>query len=374
MVFRKNKVRIVIPILIFCLLSGLSLEKAAGQGEPYPPLREIHSQLDSLGTAEKETMAALFAAADRIRQQEGELEDLRGRQRAVEEALVWAEVEYELVAQHYEEARGSATEALRWLQRLGPVSYLDLIVGAATFNDFWQRLDLIFIAIRGVERALGHLFHTREMAALERKTLRDMQAELRDVLAAAAEKLQELEATRVEKEAALSGLGDRRQEFEERLLKLERLWLEDIIPYLKAAALELATLMGKGGREGLPVQWQLTPGGMRGQLTFGALNAALTPHPALRGGQFSGEDGRLFFTVPQRGLSLGGELSVVEGGKGGSFDIDEIYLLGMPISPSALSEYHDETHFFFAIPSPLPGIRLREIRVTKEALVLVVSL
>ena len=80
-----------------------------------------------------------------------------------------------------EEAQGSATEALRWLQRLGPVSYLDLIVGSATFNDFWQRLDLIFLP-SGVERALGHLFHTREMAP-GKESLQDIQAELENVLA-----------------------------------------------------------------------------------------------------------------------------------------------------------------------------------------------
>ncbi|NLP18918.1 MAG: hypothetical protein GX376_07480 [Firmicutes bacterium] len=373
-VFRKHKAWLVILVLVSCLLAGQPLERAAGQGESHLPLKEIHGQLDSLGAAEKEIIAALFAVTERIRQQEGELEALGERQKAVEEALAWAEVEYEEAAEQYEEARLSATEALRWLQRLGPVSYLDLIVGSATFNEFWQRLDVIFIALRGVERALGHLFHTREMAALEKGTLEDMQAELKGVLAAAANKLQQLQATREEKEAALDGLGDRRQEFEERLLELERVWLKDIIPYLKAAASELATLMGKGGREALPVQWQFTRWGMEGSLSFKDLNVALSPYPSLRGAYFSGKDGRLFFTVPERGLSLGGELSIVEDGKGGSFDIDEIYLLGMPISPSALLEYHDETHFVFTVPSPLPSIRLRRIRVTEEALVLVVSL
>lgn len=361
-------------VLVSLLFAGYPADRAVGQDELHPPLQEIHSQLDSLGAAEKEIIAALFAVTERIRQQERELKDLGERREEVEEALFWAELEYEDAVQHYEEAQGSATEALRWLQRLGPVSYLDLIVGSATFNDFWQRLDLIFLAIRGVERALGHLFHTREMAARERRSLQDIQAELENVLASAAEKLQQLEEDKLAKEASLSGLGEKRQEFEERLLRLEKLWLEDIIPYLKAAASELTTLMGKGGPGALPVGWRFTGEGMRGQLSFTDLNAALSSYPALRGAQFRGEDGRLYFTVPERGLSLGGKLSVVEDGREGSFDVEEIYLLGMPISPSALLEYHDETHFIFAIPSPLPSIRLREVRVTEEALLLLVSL
>ena len=243
----------------------------------------------------------------------------------------WAEVEYEEAAEQYEEARLAlprpCVACSAWA-----VSYLDLIVGSATFNEFWQRLDVIFIALRGVERALGHLFHTREMAALEKGTLEDMQAELKGVLAAAANKLQQLQATREEKEAALDGLGDRRQEFEERLLELERVWLKDIIPYLKAAASELATLMGKGGREALPVQWQFTRWGMEGSLSFKDLNVALSPYPSLQGAYFSAKDGRLFLPS-RRGAILGWGVIYCGRWQGGSFDIDEIYLWECPSAP-----------------------------------------
>lgn len=373
MAYTRKKALPVAFILLACFFLALPLGQGKGRGETLPPLGELHRQLASLDQAEKETLAELFLVTESIKELERELAALQERQEQVAEALARSEVDYEEAVIHYEEARGTATEALRWLQKLGPVSYLDLIVGAASFTDFWQRLDTIFLAVRGVERALQHLVLTRETAVAERKALTATRDELERVVTEAQDKLRELEDTRVQMEVSLAGLGDRRQVYEKYLAELESMWLEELIPYLKGAAAELINLMSTGGQGDLQIDWQLTRGGLKGQLPFTALNASLSSSPILKGAQFAGADGQLIFTVPERGLTLKGKLSLGEGGREGSFDVEEIWLWEMPISPTVLADYREETHFTLTIPSLLPGIRLRDINVTNDALEMVVG-
>lgn len=370
MAYIRKKALPVALILLACFFLALPLGQGKGQeqGDTLPPLGELHHQLETLDRAEKETLAELFLVTESIKEQERELAALQERQEQVLVALDRAEIDYEEAAANYEEARGTATEALRWLQKLGPVSYIDLIVGAASFSDFWQRLDTIFLAVRGVERALQHLTVTREKAIAQKEGLTATRDELERVVAAAREKLQQLEKTRGQMEASLAGLGDRRQEYERYLAELEDLWLQELIPYLKAAATELLKLMSSGGQDALEIDWQLTRDGLKGRLPFTALNASLAASPILQGAQFSGADGQLVFTVPERGLTLQGKLSLDEGGREGSFDVEEIWLWGMPISPTVLADYREETRFTLTVPSLAPGIRLREIRVTADAL------
>ncbi len=373
MAYIRKKALLVAFFLFACMFLALPLGQGKGRGETLPPLGELHRQLESLDLDEKETLAELFLVTESIKELERELAALQERQEQVAEALARAEFDYEEAVIHYEEARGTATEALRWLQKLGPVSYLDLIVGAASFTDFWQRLDTIFLAVRGVERALQHLVLTRETAVAERKALTATRDELERVVTEAQDKLRELEDTRVQMEVSLAGLGDRRQVYEKYLAELESMWLEELIPYLKGAAAELINLMSTGGQGDLQIDWQLTRGGLKGQLPFTALNASLSSSPILKGAQFAGADGQLIFTVPERGLTLKGKLSLGEGGREGSFDVEEIWLWEMPISPTVLADYREETHFTLTIPSLLPGIRLRDINVTNDALEMVVG-
>ncbi|HHY37064.1 MAG TPA: hypothetical protein GX518_05165 [Firmicutes bacterium] len=375
MAYIRKKALPVAFLLLACIFLALPLGQGKGQeqGENLPPLGEMHHQLESLDRAEKETLAELFLVLEDIKQQERELAALQERQEQVAEALAQAELDYEKAVSGYEGARATATEALRWLQKLGPVSYLDLIVGAASFSDFWQRLDTIILAVRGVERALGHLIRARETAVALKETLAANRDELARVVLEARDKLRQLEETRVELEASLAGLGDRRQEYERYLAELEDMWLQELIPYLKLAAAELLELMSSGGQEALEMDWQLTRGGLKGRLPFTVLNASLASSPILKGAQFSGSGGKLVFTVPERGLTLKGKLSLGEGGREGSFDVEEIWLWGMPISPTVLADYREETHFTLTVPSLVPGIRLREIKVADDALEMTVS-
>lgn len=338
--------------LLVSLSGGL---RAAGAAEPSPPpavrpgtgpgapaeaggLSErggLAEDLRRLAADERQALAQLLDLQLQVRQIDGRLADL-GREIDRRHARL-AELgrEEERLVARLARVRDLAARRLRLLYERGQLGYLDVLLGAATFQDFLSRLGVIRDLVAYDQRVLSELKRLRAdvargrlEAAAERDALAADQrrlAEERDRRAVAAQDL----------ERRLAALRGDRARFEARLAELDRVWaaafpdLREMVDALLQLSPDLKELDPR-------VEVQFAPLRARVEIAEAALDRYL------RG---KGVD-RLRLGFVEGGLVVTGEPAVplrVEGtiepdGAGLRVDVRAVTLHGIPVDRAAWAE------------------------------------
>ncbi len=153
----RTGVLLLAAVLALCGATGSAY---APQGSPPVSVHQPRGE-DLL-----EDVLALMIAAARAEEQartlEAELDQLQRELDELARLLSRTEERYHL-------ARERTVVALRWLYRMGPTSYLEALLGAASLAELIQRVDLVVAATRGSMAALVDV-------AAEREALGDVRA------------------------------------------------------------------------------------------------------------------------------------------------------------------------------------------------------
>lgn len=368
----KKILRIVSVVVSVYVLGLLLFSQSLAQPVPKElgsTVVNMYKHLQNLSSDEKRTLSELLALSEALQRGKEKAALLEKENAALTERIAQSQEDLEKATLYYQETRSKAGEAVRVLQRMGPVSYVELLSGAASWQEFWQRLDLITAAMGGVQKNLTVLQDERDHLLSCRQELTEKQQFLQANMKKLSDEISAYTQLAADKELFLSGLGKEGVLYEARLQEIETVWIADTIPFLKAAAQELSERLYFDEEDYNSISWGMDNRGLVIKIPYALLNKRLSALAMFEGASFSCQNSRIRMEIPSRALILEGNLAVQEE-RIIYIEASKIYLDGIELSQDCCSQVFKETPMRLDLGPFLNNLKINDVQSNQEGIVL----
>ncbi|MCL6634247.1 MAG: hypothetical protein K6T29_00535 [Peptococcaceae bacterium] len=371
---------LMVAMLVFGLFAGHAGAGSREEGLGGPEIHSLEERREALARQaglderERELIGELLAWDARIEAARREQERLRQEIPALERSLAGAGAALAESRVRLDES----TERLGWwvnfLYRCGPAAYLEVILGAADFNDFVERAEMVKMIIAGQVKLLEEVRRLaagmqEQVAALERT-----RAELAAKNSLIAVKIQEMEDFRAGREEFLAGLRRQSAELANRIIGAET----SLYRSLDSLHRLLAGLDSMPWHRLAPDRFYPAGRGFQIEWSEREINRTFFEQgdAALAGLSVQCAPGRFTIsgTAPAGGVDFRLEGNFIPAGEGKvRFQPERAFLAGLPVRPEVLELISSEHGLTVDAGSYLQGYRLREIRVEEGRLVVLLA-
>lgn len=350
-------------MLILAAVTGIGL---VGHADPF---LEIKEKLSGISEEEKEILQNLFTLSQEIELMEleekmlsSDVEKMNGEIKAMEKAISEGE-------QSFDKKRESLKQVLRSYQRMGPGSFLEIILESDSLGTFLQRVNTVRDLTRNTGELLSELESSGEKLKADKAALSDSLRKLEEKQKQAKEALEKKLELRKEQEEYLASLKGERLYYQEHLNNIEKVWNE-IKPLFAKAAGEFSRIIKEGNipSEALKVSFSLTEA--RGAIADSVINKVVEEQSTLPAMIFSFHPGSVEIDLPEKYLTLSGTFVIVDGhtlkfqAQSGSF-------YGMPLEPGAIRELFGDGELVLDIEPLLAGNKINDLELKEDYLELI---
>ncbi|MFO8059228.1 MAG: hypothetical protein R6U70_01025 [Bacillota bacterium] len=328
------------------------------------------SGLDELEDPELQMLSGLFHLLLTVEGARERMDEIDGQIAGIEDEIASLQSIIREGEDKYLKARDRTITSLRWIHRLGPASYLEILLGATSLRDFLRKTEIVGAAARGAVTALADIQREKrsldelegEIGALTLQ-LEDLREE-REPLATAEANLQQ------ERDRLAGVFGEQWEPLYAELSSLTIPWEEDVLPYLSGLPSRLARLAERGVAPG---DITIIPGvfSFRALIPSSSLNAMMRGEPGLKGAVFDFSPDEVNLIIDGIETVITGTLSLDDRGLV-LYEVSGLSFAGLPIRDSGALDLLDEMHL--DLGSALQGMRPRSLSVGDGVLELVVTL
>lgn len=356
---KSNRIMIVFSSIAIALsLTVFSVSATFGQ---HTPFSEVKDKLSVISEEEKEILQNLFILAQEIEIAESEEKELAHEIESITKetkALESAIAEDELA---YEKKRESLKQVLKSYQRMGPGSFLEIILDSDSLSTFLHRINILRDLTKNTGTLLEQLELSGEKLSKDKNELSGKLVLLNDKQILSKEALAGKLLLKTEKEEYLLSLKGEKEYYQEYLSDLERVWNE-LKPLLSETAEEFSRMIKE---DGLPVEalkLSFSFFEVRGAIDDETINKAISENANLEEIIFSFHPDLVEIRIPEKNLILTGNFIILEGhtlkfkAQGGSF-------FEMPLEAGSLEELFGEEGIALNIEPLLAGNDIHAVKV-----------
>jgi len=333
------------------------------------PFSEIKEKLDGISQQEREILQNLFVFTQEIellekeeREQSQEIETIKQDIRSLENSIAEGEV-------MYNRKRESLKQVLRSYQRMGPASFLEIILESESLSEFLHRVNILRDLTRSTGELLENIKTSEEKLMEDKQKLSLKLSLLEDRQKQAGEALREKMALKKEKEEYLASLKGEREYYQEYLNDLERVWGE-LKTLVSSVAKEFSRMIEE---ESLPVEalklsFSLVE--IRGAIDDKTINSVISKNSNLPEMIFSFHPGRVEISMPEKNLVLAGTF-VIEEKRILKFQPHEGSFYGMPLKKGSLEELFSKGDMVLNLEPLLAGNEIHGLEIKEGYLELI---
>ncbi|SMP43157.1 coiled-coil domain-containing protein [Anoxynatronum buryatiense] len=363
----KNSQRITICLFLTGFLFTTLAQSLAAV--PIPRQQEYEDQIVILSETQREILDDLFQLVQDIDNVESRQQQLEEDIWQAEAAIVELQNEISIRQESFESSRDLLEAVLKSYQRRGPGSSLEIILASESFSDLIKRLHLL----RDLTRNTGDLLDDLEE---QQAWLTAEQEHLEAFLLGVDEQRQSLQALleshlalRDDLEDRLISLEDERSLYEDRLMNLERHWLEakEIFTTFADTFSRLAT-GGSLPQDAISLSFSLFE--VKGTLREDALNQALQQTAGIEGMSLQFQPGVTTVLMPEREFQLMG-IFALKDGQTLEFIAESGTFYGMQLTDTSIRDLMQTGTVELDLTAVLEGNTLTAVRTQQGALELV---
>lgn len=342
---------------IFMGLLVLFTSQVSGQSDSTTDSKGKMNQIINLQT---KTLQKLFAQEQKIgamgkkkEQITGDLETLNRQIAGLQSSIVQEETAY---AQKKEDFK----QLLRSYQRMGPGSYLDIILESDDLTDFLRRLNILRDITRNTGKLIEQLQKSKEKQVADKTKLEDELTMLRGKQIQFDELLAKENQLKKDLEDYYASLSAERENYQKYLTDLQNNWNE-LKSLLSNAVKEFFSLIEEGN---LPPDFFKLTGNflsIKGSIADKAFNEIIAGNPVFPQIILSFEQGNVEMRIPDRNLVLEGIFIVCEGNVL-KLEVIEGSFYGIPLEKEAVQELFQDGDLAINFDSLLGGYTLNTVQ------------
>lgn len=353
-------------VSVFLLFCGVSAGVQAG------PVDKIQEKMAGISEEEKEILERLFILSQEIEMAEREENRLNEEIETVKGEVEKLESAIEADQAAYEKKREGLRQVLATYQRMGPGSYLEILLDSDNLTEFIRRLNTLRDLTRDTGELLNELEESSKKLNAEKSKLAGKLGLLERNRLKAKEALEKKLELKGEEEAYLSSLKGEKEFYRKYLAEIQQRW-EELKAIFKEADGEFSGIIEKGSlpQDALKISFSFFE--IKGTIAEKAFNEVISGQPDLPEMIFDFQPGKAELSLPEQKLTLTGSFVVLEGHIL-KFQPQEGYFYGMPLEPGSIEELLSEGDLSIDLKPLLGKNTLQSAEVKEEQLELSIKL
>jgi peptidoglycan hydrolase CwlO-like protein len=318
-------------ILVCSLAAVFSLglfytSMVVGQAEPPSGIKD---KLNSVSEKEKKTLQSLFTLSQEITVMDQEEQRLKEEIKSTNNEIKALETSIAEEEASYALRQEGLKQVLRSYQRMGPGSYLEIILNSDSLTTFLRRVNTLRDITRNTGVLLDKLQQSKDKLTAEKSKLSKQLALVEERERQSKEELDNKLKLKGELEGLLASLKGEKQYYQEQLMNLEKT-LEELKPVLSDAVKEFYNIVqtGNAPKDAFKISFSLFS--IKGTIDDKAFNEIISTQPNLSQMKFAFHQDRVDISMPDRNLIITGNFVIADNNvlrfqaEGGSF-------YGMPL-------------------------------------------
>ncbi len=318
------------------VLGEAGQEKQIEQFEQIKPTKTVEEKIEALSNEELERMQHLFNLALK-------LENIKNEQIALEKEVAHIKNELKNLNENlhkqqlsFEKTRKGVENVLKSYQRMGPASYLEIILESKNFSDFLRRLNILKDLSRNTYKQLTVLEEGKKQLELKQKSREELLHKLNNKQVELESSSQKIAALQAEQARLLAGIQDLKVSLTEQLFEMQELW-SSTKPYLLKSLETLSRIIQRGELPEDGVKITFTLRGIQATITQKTFNQIIEDHPELPNTNFEFLQDKAVMDIPQQKLKVKGTFVIV-GKSSILYDVTEGTFYDLPLDEKSLHE------------------------------------
>lgn len=363
----KRYMSILIMLMLIFTYANITIAETA----PSPSDAEAEDKLTQISEEEKEIIEKLFVLSSEIEFLNTQIESLNVSMDDVKLKIEGKMSLIQVEEKRFQNLRDTLGEVLRYQQRSGAASGIEIILKSKNLNDFIDRVNLL----RDLSKNIDNLMNETE--ASKARLLREKD-ELSALLVSLEEQEKQLKQNVADKTVAktnletyLESLASEKSHYESYLASIDTLW-NSLKPLFTETLETFSEIIETGDMPGDTVEVNLSLFNTRGTLKESKFNDILSVRDDLPEMTFDFKEGAVDLEFPSHKVLLHGNFELLDNQTiqyvvtGGEF-------FELPMSESAIKDLFSEGDLIFSLKSILGKSTIKKIEVFEDRIELQVS-
>lgn len=361
---KKYKLFISIILTIAILISFIPSDIKAEE------IVNFQEKLSSITEEEKLIIQQLFIQLQEIEGLERDYlainEEIEGLKKDVSEL----EINIQKEEDKYTQNLTVLEEILKSYQRMGPASYLDIILSSKDISDFLRRINIIRDLARNTDDILNAIENTKEILVYEKNNLNEklilIEAKQRDLRETLDNKTKLVQ----EQEEYLRSLESDREYYEIYLASLQEMMVE-LEGLFDKLTVELPGIIGNSYIPLESLNPKLSLQGIRLTISEDLFNEILGSHEDLPDIEFAFTKENIHMMIAEYNIMLEGSFSIFEG-HSIEFIIQEVWYHDFPLEEKTIKDLIGES-IIFDFEGLLDGSSIKDIKIFEDYMELIID-
>jgi peptidoglycan hydrolase CwlO-like protein len=366
---KKIKVLIASGLVIIFAFVIIPLGAVNGQADPF---MEVKEKLTGISEEEKEILINLFTIMQEIELIEAEEKELTQGVEAISKEIGELEAAIAEEERTCVKKQEGLASVLRSYQRMGPGSFLEIILSSDSLSTFLHRINTIRDLTKNTGELLEQLESSKEKLEEGKTELSEKLSLFKDKQEQSRQALARNIKLKNEKEEYLTSLKGEREYYQEHLDNIQEVWNE-LKLLISEAAKEFSYIIEK---ESLPTEaLKLTFSffEVKGSIEDEIINKVISEHSKLPSMTFAFHPDKVEISLPEKNIVLLGTFIILEGNTL-KFQAQEGSFYGMPLEPGSMEELFSEGDLVLNLEPLLAGNKINAIAIKEGYLELISKL
>jgi len=359
------------PIIAICLIITLvlALVPESASAIQTDPFSEIKEKLSGISEEEKKILQNLFVLAQEVELMEAEEKELALGVDAINREIKTLEATITQGEMEYKRKKDSLEQVLKSYQRMGPGSYVEIVLESDDLNTFLQRMNILRDLTHNTGELLDQLEASSEKLSRERTKLAARLVQQKEKQALSKAAIAKKMKLKREKEEYLASLKGEKEHYQEQLAGIQKVWSE-LKPIFSEAANEFSRIVAKGSlpSDALRITFSLID--IKGAIDDKVINKVILEQSKLPEMVFSFHPGKVEISLPEKHLVLSG-IFVIQDGKILKFQAKEGSFFGMQLAAGSLEELFAEGDLVLDLEPLLAGNVIHSVEIKEGYLELI---
>jgi len=359
-------VKKVLPLLIIILM--LTSSVILGQED----ISQIQERLMSITEEEKEILEHLFIQTQEIEEMEREAKRMDDEIHSIEMDIATIDNRIKKEEENYKKNLDALKIVLQTYQRMGPGSYIEIILSADSLTSLIRRINVIRDLTKNTDELLTDIELSRERLLAERNNLDEKVKLLEEKRRELEENLHKKQDLVREMEEYLASLQSDRELYLERLEYISMM-MEEIKKILKEYTQGFNRIVQEGNFPEDGVQTSITLRGIKVTIDEKVFNEIINAYEWMPKIEISFFQDEIELSAPDKGLRISGNFQI-EDGQVLKFVPEKGSFLEMPLGKGTLENLFEEGDFTLNFEPIIGKNILREVNVLEGYLEVIVAL
>lgn len=331
----SNRFKHFISIFIICAVVLIPLYIGVTASVVEPPSKN-EEKLEEISEEQKKILQSLFTLTQEITVLESEEKKLAKDIETAKLDIIKIEVEIAREQAVFEKNQEVLGRFFKLYQKLGPGSYLEIIMDSDNLSTFLRRLNMLRDLSRNAGKLLDMLEESKNKLTAEKSKLDEKLMFIEEKQKQSQEALNEKLKLKKEKEDYLLSLNEESKFYQEQLENMQRK-LEELRQLLTEAAKEFSGIIEDGNLPEDAVKISISLFGVKGTLDEQVFNDITSKQTSLSAMKFEFHKDKVEVSMPDRQLELYGKFTIDENNQL-SFQAEGGSFYGMPLELEYLEE------------------------------------